>query len=298
MSVINDPAQGNPGQGGNPTPGGNPNPGNQPTDWRTSLPEDLRSEKVFESIKGKDWTEAGPVLAKNYVNAQRMVGADKLVVPGPNASAEEQASFYNKIGRPETADKYTYRLPEGVKAEQLNKTVMDSWLKEMHEAGVPAKAAERLLSKYLADEFATHNAAKTNTTKTQQGWELSLKEKWGAKYDESLNYAKFALKEYGDPAGNLSKFLDATGLGSHPEVLDFFQRVGRTLSDDKARTGRSAGFSATPRNPAEAQDQLNAFNTNKDKQKALFDRKDIGHDAAVAERKALFEAAFPASEEK
>lgn len=298
MSVLTaDPAAAGGGQG-NPPASGTP-PGNPPTtDWRTSLPDDLRTEKVFESIKGKDWNEAGPVLAKNYVNAQRMVGADKLVVPGPHATPEETAAFYGKLGRPDTPDKYTYKLPEGLPAEQINKPLLDGWLKELHEAGVPLKQADRIVSKYLADQFAESKAAKQAEAKKIADWETSLKQEFGAKYDEKLNYAQWSLKEFGGTDGKLAKFLDETGLGSHPEVVKFFADVGLRMSDDKARTGgaRPPAFGSGPNTAAEAQAALNMFNNDQEKQKALFDNRHLGHDAAVAERTRLFQMAFPKKE--
>lgn len=274
------------------------NQGN-PTDWRTSLPDDLKSEKVFESIKGKDWAEAGPVLAKNYLNAQRMVGADKLVVPGPHATAEEKAAFYTKLGRPETPDKYTYKVPDGVKPEQLDKAMLDGYLKEMHEAGIPAAAADRLITKYLADEQARSKALADNRTKEIQGWELKLKQDLGAKFDEQLNYGKWALKEFGGgPDGELIKMLDSTGLGSHPAVVKFFASVGARMSDDKGRSGGGRFTTGTPTNPADAQVALKAFHVDPEKNKALFDRNHPGHEAAVKERMELFKAAYPSKSDQ
>ncbi len=296
MSVLTDPPAGGTGQS-QAGSGSGSQAGNQ--DWRTSLPEDLRSEKAFESIKGKDWTEAGPVLAKSYLNAQRMVGAEKLVVPGPNATPEEQAAFYGKIGRPETPDKYTYKLPEGVKPEQLNKTVVDSWLKELHEAGVPAKAADRIVSKYLADEYSNAQARTKAREKELQGWELGLKEELGAKYDEKLNYAKWALKEFGDVKGELAQFLDKSGFGSHPAIVKFFAEVGARMADDKARgTGGGPRFSQTPSTRAEAQAAMNTFNRDPEKQKALWDNKHPDHANVVKERETLFKTAFPKDDGK
>ena len=281
MSILTDQA---PAGGGQPPAGSGAggDPGNQ-ADWRSALPEDLRGEKVFESIKGKDWSEAGPLLAKGYVNAQRMVGAEKLVVPG------EQA----------TPDKYTYKLPEGVKPEHLNKPVIDNWLKELHEAGVPAKQADRILTRYLAEEHKLTTERKTAQEAQVKQWELSLKEEYGAKYDERLNYAKWALKSFGDKDGNLVKFLDQTNLGSHPAIVKFFADVGAKLADHKAVGGDGGPrFSSEPRDAAEAQAALTAFNRDPEKQKALFDKNHPQHDDVVRQREGLFKAAFPKDSDK
>lgn len=281
MSLITDP---NAGQGTPPGSGGNQNP-----DWRSSLPEELRGEKVFESIKGKNWDEAGPVLAKNYINAQRLVGADKLVLPTDKSSPEEIQAFRAKLGVPAKPEEYTFKLPEGLAETSLDKARLDSWRKEMHEAGIPKAAAERLLSRYIADEHTTVQAiAQTKATEMKQH-ELALKQEFGVKFDEKVNYARLAVKEFG--SDNLVQILDSTGLGSHPEVVKLFAAIGEKLGDDTARGTGGIRFDAQSKEGAQA--ALNEFNRNEEKMKALFDRDHPQHDAVVKERAALFAAAFP-----
>lgn len=265
--------------------------GNPITDWRSSLPEDLRNEKVFESIKGKDIAEAFPVLAKNYVHAQKLVGAEKLVIPGDTATPEEKANFYKKLGRPDTPDQYTPKLPEGLTEDKIDKARLDTWRKEMHEVGIPKGAAERLMEKYLGDEFARNQEAVISATKAQEANELAIKQEFGVKFDEKVNFARLALREFG--SDQLSAILDQTGLGSHPEVVRLFASIGEKLSDDKARGGNGGNGSNPYATPEIAQSALNEFNRNAENMKALFDRSHINHSRVVEDRKKLFEAAYP-----
>ena len=63
-------------------------------DWRESLPEDLKSDPSLLTVKDV------PGLAKSYIHAQKMIGADKLAIPGKNASEEEWSAVYEKLGKP------------------------------------------------------------------------------------------------------------------------------------------------------------------------------------------------------
>jgi hypothetical protein len=285
MSLITDP---NAGQGGTSGSGGN-----QVPDWRSSLPEELRGEKVFESIKGKDWNEAGPVLAKNYVNAQRLVGADKVVLPTDKSSPEEIAAFRSKLGVPAKPEEYTFKLPEGMAETSLDKNRIDTWRKELHEAGIPKAAAERIMSKYIAEEHSARTGLAQAKQNEIQQHELALKQELGTKFDEKINFARYAVKEFGSEA--LVDMLDKTGLGSHPEVVKLFATIGEKLGDDKARGTGGIRFDNQSKEGAQA--ALNEFNRNAEKTKALFDREHPQHDAVVKERAALFAAAFP-SEKK
>ena len=53
------------------------------TDWKESLSEELRSDKSLENIKDIEG------LAKSYVHAQKLVGADKIPVPNKFATEKD-----------------------------------------------------------------------------------------------------------------------------------------------------------------------------------------------------------------
>lgn len=254
------------------------------------LPDDLRAEKVFESIKGKDWAEAGPVLAKNYMHAQRLVGADKVAIPTDKSTPEEIAAFRAKIGVPAKPDEYGYKLPEGLTEDKLDKARIDTWRKELHEAGVPKAAAERIMTKYLSEEFAAGAQAKASHAKQLEQHELQIKQEFGAKFDEKVNFAQLAMREFGDE--KLTQVLEETGLGSHPTVVKLFAQIGEKLADDKALGGGGGSGNSTA-TPALAQAALTEFSKNAEKQKALFDAYHPQHAAVVKERTDLFLAAFP-----
>src|SRR5262245_59817777 len=86
-------------------------------DWRSSLSEDLRGDKTLAQIKGATWEEAGPSLAKGYVESQKFAGG-AIRLPKDDAKHEEWASFYSNLGRPEKAEGYDLvkpdQIPEGL----------------------------------------------------------------------------------------------------------------------------------------------------------------------------------------
>ena len=72
-------------------------------DWKASLSEDLRNDPSLASINDV------ASLAKGYVHGQKMIGADKIVIPKDDASPDEMNEFYNRLGRPE---KYEITKPQ------------------------------------------------------------------------------------------------------------------------------------------------------------------------------------------
>ena len=57
-------------------------------------PEELRNEPSLRTF-----TDPG-ALAKSYVNAQRMIGADKIAIPSKSATPDEWREVYTKLGAP------------------------------------------------------------------------------------------------------------------------------------------------------------------------------------------------------
>jgi hypothetical protein len=74
------------------------------TNWKASLPEDLRKEKSLEAIQDVS------SLAKSYVDAEKIVGGS-IRIPKEGADQKEWDAFYSKLGRPESPEKYEVKRP-------------------------------------------------------------------------------------------------------------------------------------------------------------------------------------------
>ena len=68
------------------------------TDWKASLSDEIRNEKSLENISDIE------SLAKSFVHAQKLVGADKIPVPNKFATEDDWNKVYEKLGRPKSAD--------------------------------------------------------------------------------------------------------------------------------------------------------------------------------------------------
>jgi hypothetical protein len=73
------------------------------------------------------------------------------------------------------------------------------------------------------------------------------KELGGEAFNANLATAKTALTRFGSP--ELTKLLDESRLGNHPEVIRFFHRVGKALGDDTLVPGGRT--TNRPANPAQ-----------------------------------------------
>ena len=60
----------------------------------------------------------------------------------------------------------------------------------------------------------------------------------GDKFDQSISVAVKARDSFGTPEFN--EMLDSSGLGNHPEMIRFLNRVGKQISEDGVIVGGSS----------------------------------------------------------
>lgn len=139
-------------------------------DWRSEIPEEIRSHKSLETIQDI------PSLAKSFVNAQSMIGADKVAIPGKYATDDDWNIVYDKMGRPAESSGYELenKLAEG---QSENVEMLTNYKDVAHKLGLQPRQAQGLLNWFnttTADALPDPNAMAAKQSETIE----SLKEKW------------------------------------------------------------------------------------------------------------------------
>ena len=241
-------------------------------DWRTGLTGEyaaLAQDKTLELFKGKDWTEAGPQLAKAYVEARKKIGAQTTVkIPDANSSAEEIAAYRTAIGVPATPQEYRITRPEAALTD-WDEEAERGFLSKMHEIGTPPQIVQAILNWY--GQYVSEQ---------QRGWHREaeataqeLRRDWGPDYAANVGVANRAIQQYGGDA--LVDLFAQNGMGRHPLVVKTFAAVGKELLEAGAIP--STGLAHIT--PDEAQEQLKTAQadllkvpTGSDQAKRLIDR--------------------------
>lgn len=166
-------------------------------------------------------------------------GAEK-----PNTDANAQG---DKPTAPVIPEKYEFKLPEGVKLEGAPLEELSGLAKELGLTQEQAQKVADLGAKQaqaMASQFSDQHKATVDEWATQT---KSDKEIGGDALESNLGVAKKALDEFGSP--ELKKLLNESGLGNHPEVVRFFVKAGKAISEDgRLVTGaaRQQSREATP----------------------------------------------------
>lgn len=89
-------------------------------------------------------------------------------------------------------------------------------------------------------------AEMTQWVEQQKSWVDDAKkdaEYGGEKFDESISIAVKARDSFG--TSEFNEMLDSSGLGNHPEMIRFLNRVGKAISEDSVVVGGSSTSNLT-----------------------------------------------------
>jgi len=228
-------------------------------------------------------------LAKSYVHAQKLVGKDKIALPTDENDTEAWNDVLSKLGRPDSPD--DYQLPEVSEDSAVKMPEgMDQWFKtKAHELGLTNKQARELWGGYVSEvaEKEVQNL-QTHAQQQRQEAEKQLKSEFGNAFQEKLQDAREALKQY-DVDGSVAQALDRTGAGNDPGVVKMLAQIGEQFREDKVG-GSSKQFSRTPQ---QAQQEINELKADSNFMQAWMNPSAPNHQNAVEKLRALYEEAYP-----
>lgn len=177
-----------------------------------------------EWLKKSNLTGDPASLAKKAHEQAKLLG-NAIRVPGKDAPQEEVDAFLNKLGRPDTPDKYEFAVPESLPEHLPYDAERATEFKSLaHKLGLTAKqaaaihdwATERAVGDFNGQQAATEQ----RNAEIAKGETQKLEKLWGPLKGETaranLTFADRALTEAGGQ-----------------EAVEEFKRVGLIGGDDK-----------------------------------------------------------------
>lgn len=239
------------GGGGNPDPAP-ANPANPaapvskvsiPENWKEALDAELLDNPSIKSIKDIN------ALAKSFIHGQKLVGADKIVVPSNLTSDEEWKGIFQKLGMPESVEKYDFKFGEA------DKEFVGKFKALAVESGILPKAAEKLFAFF---ESESKSVIENNESSSKVAFEetvLGLKKEWGQAYDRKLANAAGLFNKFADD--DTKAFMKETGFSNNPAVLKLMSKIADSFGEDKfVAPGGNGQMGITPQ---EADAQIQAI---------------------------------------
>jgi len=193
--------------------------------WKDSISEEFRKDPNIEKFTEID------ALAKSYINATKMIGQDKLAIPTNNSTEEAWNEVYDKLGRPESAEKYS--LDAKSKVVSLDENAVKQFAETSHKLGLNNKQAQGLLEFYKQNMEGTAQQAKIDTETAQAQAEQELRSEWGREFDTKVKQASSLAKANIKPEILDMTLSNGTRLGDHPEIIKGFAKIAGMMSEDK-----------------------------------------------------------------
>lgn len=254
-----------------------PADGEAATSFLDNLPDELRNDPSLADFK------SGEDLAKSYVHARSMIGADPnsvIKLPGPDGDYSE---VFNKLGRPESPD--GYELPESEDVP-INDSYKSGFLQKAHELGLTKNQVADLY-KWNNEQVSSQLSEQQQASKQAEEQAIEqLKQDWGDAYDQNAQLAMNTLEQFGDE--NLTKWLDESGAGNNPALIKTFAEIGKAMSEDNAVDGDVQGFVMSP---SEANAEIQRLYQDESFMKSYMDELDPNHRVTVERMQNLFKKA-------
>ena len=176
-------------------------------------------------------------------NAAPVAPADPASNPAPSGDPAPKD--------PAPADEpFSVKAPEGAEAYQADcdkfAEDMIRWRKENPNAS-DRELLEAVVARQVKLMGEAQSQAMAQRNQQISTWEEELKadkDFGGEAYDKNVATAIKGLEAVGSP--ELRQMLDQTGLGSHPEIVRAFKKVGELVADAPFATGAQPAQSASP----------------------------------------------------
>jgi hypothetical protein len=263
-------------------PGGG---GAPPTSWTDSLPPEMRDDPIIKQVPDVQ------TLAKNYMHAQRLIGAKRVEQPSPQWDDKKWDSFYTSIGRPETPDKYTLpevKFEDGAQWDEKNLSDAKTFF---HKNGLTDRQAKATLEYYAGLVNNQSKTTKEATEAKRAGAMQVLQAEFGEKMQNKIDTAKAVIRKFGDD--ELFKYLDSSELGNNPGLVRALAKMGEAMMEDSSRGGGGAGAELNISNSSRALTEITKLRSDAEFIAKLYDKQAPGHVDTVARWQQLHKIAYP-----
>lgn len=219
--------------------------GGSGNDFLNMIPEELRGHPSISPIKDVE------NLARSYVNAQRLIGADKIPLPA-NPTEEDLDRVYSRLGRPDSPDNYDIAADGNIVTEEVASSYKDI----AHKLRLTPEQASGVLDYYKSVVENTGVANMQQVEQQREQSEAALRQEWGSNYDGIVQKAAATAQEFGNPEMFDLDLADGTKLGNNPEFIKAFAKIAEfrqsVTSEDTVSDSSQTSFMTRETAQAEA----------------------------------------------
>lgn len=234
------------------------------SDWHGSFTDEHRG-----FVQNKGWKDGNEVV-NSYRNLEKLVGApaDQVIKLPAADDVQGWDSVHSRLGRPATPEGYKFGTPKEGQNADFTKWAAN----EFHKNGLTEKQGKAIAESWNQQFVQAADSQKAAYAERVTTETASLKKEWGAAYDQNINVAKRAAREFGVEPKVIDAIESSAGLAA---TMKLFNSIGAKMGDANYVSGNAAGGrSDGPMTPQQAQDQIKVLRGDTD-----FVKKYIAGDA-------------------
>jgi hypothetical protein len=172
-----------------------------------------------------------------------MIGQDKVVIPTNNSTEEAWNDVYDKLGRPESAEKYS--LDAKSEVVKFDDAAIKSFAEQSHKLGLNNKQAQGILEFYKNNMEGNAQQEKIDSETAHAQAQQQLRQEWGRDYDSKVNQARALFKANINPNLLETQLKDGTLLGDNTEIIKGFAKIASMMQEDKIVATESENVNTT-----------------------------------------------------
>lgn len=217
-------------------------PGSEPTGWMSPTGEirEGAPENVRTLLEAKKWDNINQIV-DGYGELEKLVGVgEHLVIPKVDDPefATKMGDVFNRLGRPDTHDKYEYEYDGDV---EISDELTGQFKEYAHSLGLTQDQFNKIVN-FQLDAVAAQSQAYTEQAETQKQENISaLQLKWGANYETKIKGAKIIADSLG-----IYQTLETKGLASDPVIIEMLDTIASRTSEDVITPVAPSTLTKTP----------------------------------------------------
>jgi len=170
-------------------------------------------------------------VTTNTTEAAKVESTETQVPAASTEAKPETTETKIEPAKPVVPEKYELKMPEG---SQLSQKRIDEVSAYAKEKGLSNEQAQEILNRESDAVSGFFESQRAELLAKSEGWISEIKadkEFGGENFNQTIEYAKRSIKQFGDP--ELERVFDETGVGNHPLIVKMHAKIGRLMADDK-----------------------------------------------------------------
>jgi vacuolar-type H+-ATPase subunit H len=194
--------------------------------------DDIKSAGFWKNLEGKDANEVGM-----YIKELQSFAGKKGDIPKSDATDEEWAEFYQKLGRPADIEGYDFTIGDeftelvGKESIPYFEKTVDKIKEQAFQMGASSDQAEEMVNIFLESVAESVEESNQDNTEILEEMEKELRTEWGEEYDGMLNGIEAMLTANGFPEENM-EYLKQSGMLKDPAFAITMGNIASKFADD------------------------------------------------------------------